>query len=368
VWAGQYNCNLRDFLTTRNEIASEISDKLRLRLSGPEHQQLSRRETANPEAYRHFLLGRHHLSKRTPDELRRAGDEFEQALSLDPRFALAHAGLADTYAILTFMEEQANPGLMLKARAAAERAVSLDNSLAEAHASLGLICYNTWRLGQAEREFKLAIQCNPNFPSAHQWYSITLTALGRRGESLKEMERAHDLDPVSPIIAVNLALTYLSLGQTDLAAKALEKARELDPNFLPLLHGTGLIRWRQQRFDEAIVEFQKALDASGLASRQLGWVGFAYGAAGKTNEARTVLAELDQRFLHSEATAFSLAIVCAGLGETNRAFELLERSLTGQSSTALFADSWFLEPLHADRRFADFLKRAGWPPHTQKGD
>jgi serine/threonine-protein kinase len=369
LWAGEYHRKLSDLLALRNEIAGEIADKLRLRLSDTDQQKLARRETVNAEAYRHFLLGRFHLGKRTADELQRAVDEFQEAVSLDPNFALAYAGLADTYNILAFVDGRAIPESVSKARASVERALQLDNSLAEAHASLGLIAYGDRRFAESERELNQAIQLNPNYPSAHHWYAITLTAVGRTNESLKEMQRAHELDPVSPVIAIGMATTYLTRGETDLAVKAMEQARELDPNFVPLLWTTGLMHLRQQRFAEAVADFQKAVDASGRASQQLGSLGFAYGAAGKTNEARAVLAELEQRFARGEASAFSLASVCVGLGETDQAFAWLEKSLPAHDpSIYYFANTWFLKPLRDDPRFSDFLKRAGLPPYPTRGN
>src|SRR5262249_44608678 len=208
-----------------------VIDKLRLKLSGDEQQRLARRDTKNAEAYQHYLRGRYFLGKRTADTLKKAIDEFQAAIDGDPHYALGYVGLADCYSLLEQTTGMPSSETAPKARAAADRALQIDDSLAEAHTASARIYQASWRWPEAESENKRAISLNPNYPTAHQWFAAYLRTRLRFDEAMSEIKRAQGLDPLSPIIGANAAFAYLLKNDLNSAIAQDKKVLELDPNF-----------------------------------------------------------------------------------------------------------------------------------------
>jgi len=313
IWGEQYNRKLADALAVQQEISREISGRLRTKLTGEEQKQLSRRETTNAEAYQFHLKGRYYWNRRTADGLKKAIEQFQQAVGKDPAYALAYAGLADCYALLEEYAGTPSSQTLPKARAAALRALQIDDSLAEAHTSLGYINEHSWQFAEAEKEFKRAIELNPSYPTGHHWYSTHLRMLGRLDESMAEIQRAQQLDPLSPIIGVNVGNIRIVKGDLDAAVEELKKTIELDLNFAVGRSFLGLAYLKQGNEQEAIASLQKGVELSDKSSEQLSFLGYGYGAVGKRAEAIAILRELEDRHSKRESPAIFPAAVYAGL-------------------------------------------------------
>jgi len=228
LWGEQYHWRMAELLVVQQEMAREIAEKLRLRLSGEERKQLTKRETSDPEAYRLYLKGRYYWNKRSAEGNKQAIEQFRQAIDRDPNYALAYVGLADCYLLLEKYTGAPSSETFPKAKAFAERALQLDDSLAEAHTSLGDINTSMWQFREAETEFRQALTLNPNYPTAHHWYSIYLRVMGRSDEAAAEIQRAQELDPLSPMISYNIALLYLLRGDLKAAIAQCQKIIELE--------------------------------------------------------------------------------------------------------------------------------------------
>jgi TolB-like protein/Flp pilus assembly protein TadD len=363
VWGERYERKLSDALAVQQEISREITDRLRLRLSGEEQRQLTRRDTANPEAYQFYLKGRYYWNKRTAENIRKAMEQFQQAADKDPNYALAYVGLADCYSLLEIYAGTPAGDTLLKAKAFAQRALQLDGSLAEAHTSLAFADTSLWQWEEAEAEFKRAIKLDPNYPTAHQWYSTLLRGMGRLDESLAETKRAQQLDPLSLIIGQNLAMAYLSLGDVTSSIGQSKRVIDLDPAFPRGHWALGLAYLKQERRSEAIAELQKAVELSGGERELLSHLGYGYAISGKGAAALAILKELQEKYQKHEALAQDVAAIYAGLGDKDQAFAWLEKDF-GTSSGQLARVRWELpfESLYSDPRFADLLRRMGLKP------
>ena len=362
IWGEQYNRKLADALEVQQEISREISERLRTKLSSEEEKQLTRRDTSNPKAYGFYLKGRYYWNKRTAGNIRRAMEQFQQAADTDPNYALAYAGLADCYSLLELYAGSPASETLPKAKAFAERALQLDNSLAEAHTSLGYTYDGLWQWRKAEDEFKRSIELNPSYPTAHQWYANLLLDEGRFDEALTESRRAQELDPISIVIGQNVAQTYLALGQLNAAIEQARKVIDLDPHY-PRGHSQlGLAYLKQGSSSEAIAELVKAVELAGRERRPLSDLGYGYAILGKRAEALAVLKELEAKFEKHEALGEDLAAVHGGLGNKDQAFTWLEKDFQAHSGN-LARIRWLaaFEPLRNDPRCADMLRRMGLP-------
>ena len=363
LWGEQYNRKLADALAVQQEISREISERLRTKLTGEEQRQLTRRETTNAEAYQFYLKGRYYWNRRTAGGLKKAIEQFQQAVEKDPTYALAYTGLADCYVPLEEYAGIPSNETLPKARAAALRALQIDNSLAEAHTSLGYVNTHSWQFGEAEKEYKRAIELDPNYPTGHLWYSIYLRAMGRLDEAMTENKRAQQLDPLSPIIATAVSILYILKGDLNAAIEELKRVMEFDPNF-PLAHGyLGLAYLKQGREQEAMTELQKGVEASGKSSEHLSFLGYGYGAIGKRAEAIVVLRELEDRYARRESPAMFLAAVYAGLREKDQAVAWLERDFRARTGLLTFITFYpHYATLRDDPRYTDLLRRMGLRP------
>jgi eukaryotic-like serine/threonine-protein kinase len=363
VWGEEYERSVSEALSIKQAIAREVTEKLRLRLSGEQQQQLVRRETSNPEAFQFYLRGRFYWNKRTADGVKKAIAEFQQAIERDPNFALGYVGLADSYGVLEEYTGAPAGETLPKARAAVDRALQIDDSLAEAHTTLAFIHQQQWRWAEAEQEYKRAIALNRNYPTAHHWFGIYFRIKRQFDDSQREIKRAQELDPLSPIISNNVAMTYLVKNDINAAIQQWQRMIELDPNYPAARAFLGLSRLKQERYEEAHTEIQKAVELSGRASLYLRDLGYFYAVTGRRGEALQILKELEERYARRETIGQYLAAVYAGLGDRDQAFEWLERDFRERSGVLPHITWWFyFDDLRSDPRYADLVRRMGLEP------
>lgn len=367
VWGEQYDRKASELLAVKQELTRDISEKLRLRLGVEDEKRLTRGDAGNTEAYELYLRGRHFWNRRTGANIKKAMEHFQQAIDKDPNYALAYVGLADCYVVLEEYAGTPASETLPKARAALQRALQIDDSLAEAHASLGIIDYNSWNFSEAEREFRRAIELNSNYATAHHWYSAYIRLVkGRSDEAMAEIRQAQQLDPLSPIIGINVAAIHLMKGELDAAIEESKKVLELDPKFPEAHRALGFAYLRQGRYEEAIAELEKAVESSGRQSRCLANLGACYAVAGKKAETRAILKELEDKYDRREALGQNLANLYAALGDKERAFAYLEKDFQAGSGTlpgiAYEAGYNILrDALSSDPRWNDLLLRIGLP-------
>jgi TolB-like protein/DNA-binding winged helix-turn-helix (wHTH) protein len=364
LWAQEYDRELKDLLALQGEIAREIADEIQITLGDRKSIQAPTRPPLSPEnyeAYDLYLKGQYFWNKRTIEGLKRAIDYYQQAIAKDPNYARAYAGLADSYSLIPGYSSAPPSENLPKARAAALRALELDEGLPEAHTALALVVQNydyDWQT--AEKEFRHAIELNPNYATAHQWYAEHLMWQGRFDEALRESERARQLDPLSLIIATdNGAILYFS-RQYDRAIEKLRTVRELDPSF-PRAPGLLVSAYEQKgMFAEALAELEKWRhpypDSPWIWSEQA----YIYGRTGQQAQARQALAKLEllSRRQYLDPGAFLRAHI--GMGSEDQAFVWLEKAyaLHSQTLITLKVDPLY-DPLRSDPRFQELLHRAG---------
>jgi serine/threonine-protein kinase len=361
-WGEQYNRQNSDVFAIQEEIAGEITTKLRLKLSSEEKKRLIKRNTGNVEAYHLYLKGCYFWNKYTEEGLRKAVEYFRRAIEAEPGYALAHTGLADSYLRLSnaYMPPRE---AMPKAKTAAQDAVEIDDSLAEAHSSLGVIKMvydHDWTNGG--REFERAIELNPGASLAHQRYGSYLMYMGRFDEALAEFRSALDIDPLSLQANVGIGAVLYLMCRYERAAHQIRKALELDQNYPPARMVLGRIYMQTENFPEAIAEFERVEQLDGEFHISLGCLAYAYAVWGKADEAKSVIAELKAIAKRRYVSPYSIAIIYAGLGARARALEWLERTYEDRSDWLV----WLrvgpeLDSLRTHPRFVDLLRRVGLP-------
>ena len=363
IWGQQYNRKVADALDVQQTISRVISERLRTELTGEEQKQLKKRDTSDPEAYRAYISGRYYWNKRTAGNVKKAMEQFQLAADKDPNYALAYVGLADCWVTLVEYAGASTSDSVRKAIGLAERALQLDPSLGEAHASLGW-SYGPglWQWEKSESEFRRAIELSPNYPTAHQWYGLLLRDLGRFDEAKVEIKRAQELDPVSLIIGQVAAQNYLIEGDTSRALQEAKRLAELDPNYPRGLEVLGWIYLKQGRNSEAVATLQKALAAGG-DRRILGSLGYMLATSGRKTEALNLLKEIQAKYERHEALAKDVAGVYAGLGDKDQVFVWLEKDFEARAGP-LSRIKWEFpfEPVRSDPHFADLLRRMGLKP------
>ncbi|MEO7658265.1 MAG: tetratricopeptide repeat protein, partial [Pyrinomonadaceae bacterium] len=288
-------------------------------------------------------------------------EQFKAATDRDPNYALAYVGLADCYAILPEYAGTPINETAPQAKAYAERAIAIDGQLAEPHASLGAVNQYLWRWTESEREFKRAIELNPNYATAYHWYCNLLEDLGRFDEAAVMIKRAQEIDPLSSIISMNVSIMYQLQSDHNASIENSLKLIDLDPSFSGAYRILGLSYLKQGRNAEAIASFEKAVELSNRAGVALMDLGYGYGVAGKHPEAIAIVKELKEKYARKEANGRHVAAVFAGLGDKDNAFEWLEKDFQtkGDLTTIRWAISY--EPLRDDPRFKDLLKRMNLP-------
>jgi serine/threonine-protein kinase len=361
IWGEQYDRKATDLLSVQREIASEIISNLRLKLSGAEQGRVTKHYTENPEAYQLYLKGRFYWNKRTGDAAKKAVEYFQQAIQIDPNYALAYAGLADAYQLLTLFADRSPAESFPKAKEMAKRALELDETLAEAHTSLAstLFFYDR-NYPEAEREYRRAIQLNPNYATAHHWYGVTyLAKMERFEEAIAELKQAQELDPLSLPINADVGNTYIQARQYDKGIEQLRKTVEMDQNFYVAHMFLGMAYQMKGNFQDAIAEYQKARQLNDDPF-VLALLGDIYAVSGRKDEALKILDQLKQLSKQRFVYAYGVALVYVGLGDKDQAFQWLEKSFQDHEAriNRLKVDPLF-DRLRSDARYAELIHRIG---------
>ena len=361
IWSQQYNRKQTDLVSLQSDIARDVSNKLKSKLSGVDGQHVVRNGTAITEAYQLYLKGRYHYNKFTDEGYRKGIEYFKQATAMDPNYAQAYSGLADCYFGLSDQFEPPND-VMPKARVAAEKALALDDSLAEAHASLGLVkMFYDLKWAEAEGEFQRAIALNPNYANAHLFYSRLLVSAGRYDEAVSESELSTQIEPLSPVNSAYLGYVLVFAGRSDAAVGQLKKALELDNNYAITHYYLGSVYQKLGQFDKAITEYETALQLN-HNPRFMMALGNVYAAAGQREKAFRVLADLTEMKKEQYVSSYYLAAVYTGLNNKDQAFGLLDKAFDEHAdSLAGLKISVLLDNLRQDPRYTEMLKRLNLP-------
>jgi DNA-binding winged helix-turn-helix (wHTH) protein/TolB-like protein/Flp pilus assembly protein TadD len=367
LWTDTYDEKLADIFAVQDAISEQVTHSLAVRLSVEEERQLTKRYTNNTEAYQIYLRGRYLWNRRTEDAIRKSIEYFQQAIALDPDYALAYSGLADAYWILSSFDPAGGIALLPQSRTAALKAVALDDTLAEAHTSLGIVKeFYELDFTSAEREYRRAIELNQSYASAHHRYGFFLNRMERIEEAHAEFRRALELDPFSLPINVDAARPFFRSGDYERAIGQLQKAIEIDPNY-PRAHNI-LANWYAQmgRYDEAVAEAKKAAALSAPALKPDGppqgtyQLAYIYAKAGRAGDARRMLEELEKRPDRRNDQLYFQALAHAALGDRERAFALIEELYNTRSLELLGLKgdpAW--DDLRGDARFRELLQRFG---------
>jgi eukaryotic-like serine/threonine-protein kinase len=361
LWAESYDRDLRDVLPLEDDVAHAIADEIRIKLTPQEQVRLAWAHPVDPEVQELYLKGRYYWNERTPEALEKGLEYFKQAIAKDPGYALAYAGLADSYILLGNLGTLELDVAVPAAKAAAKKALELDDRLAEAHASLGIVSlydHLNWR--ESEMELKRAIELNPNYASAYQWYASTLAVIGRPVDVVRNAKHAQELDPLSPIINSYLGRAYYLSRDYDAAVRQCQMTLEMDPDFAVAHLFLGEAFTQKGRHKEAIAEVRSAVGLSKQSPAMVAVLAYTYAAASERDDALSVLRRLLEPAKRRFVSSADIAAIYAGLGEKDQAFKWLERAYDEGS---LWSISLKLDPsldgLRSDPRFADLLRRAG---------
>jgi eukaryotic-like serine/threonine-protein kinase len=364
LWGERYSRKLSDIIALQDDISREISEKLRLKLSGPERRQLAKRYTENSEAYQLYWKGRYYWNKRRPEDIREAIRYFQQAIELDPNYALAYTGLADCYVLgnlLQLSPKEAMPVAIEKT----SRALQIDPELAEAHTSLAKIKLSyEWDWAGAESEFRRALELKPGYATAHQWYGVYLSEMGRHDESLEQRKRALELDPLSLSISTGVGRAYFWARRYDESISHLQTSLERDPRYADTHWSFGLAYEQKRMYDEAVAAYQRAISLSKTAEfpdgkpEMIAALGHAHAAAGRRDEALRIIDRLRELVSRQDyVSPYSIALIHVALNEEGPAFDWLDRAYRerDESFIHLKVDPR-LDRLRADPRFDEMLR------------
>jgi len=369
IWSEQYNREQTDLVALQSEIAREVSQKLRIRLSGAEEQRVAKTYTANPEAYQLYLQGLYHWHKRTPEDIRKSIALFQQATEKDPSYAQAYAGLALAYGVLPFnstMTQQQIKENRIKERAALSKAQELDDSLPEVHLELAAFKEaNDWDFAAAEAEYKRAIELNPNYATARQWYSEFLSFMGRHEEAFAQINKAHEIDPFSRSVNANIGLRFYEARRFDEAIAQYKKVIEMEPNY-PIVHAFLAHAYEAKGLNsEAIAEIRTAdilleKDSTESSERKAAAFTQALKTGGAQGYWRKHLELSLKEYEQGYETAFGIAVNYARLGDRDLAFEWLEKSFAAheENMVGIKANPAF-DGLSSDPRFQNLVRRIG---------
>jgi serine/threonine-protein kinase len=359
IWGNKYDRKSSGLVSLQSEIAGDVATKLKAKLSGMDQAKITKVTTTNPEAYQLYLKGRYQWNKRTGESLKQAVEFFNQAVEKDPTYALAYSGLAESYVLFPNYSVAFPLDSMPKAKAAALRAIELDDSLAETHSALG-IYYSTfaWNLVAAEKEFRRGIELNPNYADAHQQFGVEcLTATGRFDEAIAESRRAEELDPVSTIISADFGTVLFRARRFDEAIAQLHRAVALDPNFFVSRWYLGQVYHSKGQYAEAVVEYKKALALNDNPFVKALLVS-SLAKSDKRDEAVKLLGELQLDATRRVVSSASLALAYSAIGEKDKAFTLLDKEVADRNSRPrFFGVNPLWDDLRDDPRFAELVKR-----------
>jgi serine/threonine protein kinase/Tfp pilus assembly protein PilF len=362
IWGQQYSRKAADIFALQGELAKDMTSMLRMRLSGEDEKRMAKSYTANPEAYQDYLKGSYWLKKNTEEGMHKGIEYFQEAIAKDPSYALAYDGLATCYSALTPLGFVSPKETFPRAKEAALKALEIDDTLAEAHASLGSIkAEYDWDWSGGEKEFQRAIELKPSYGEAHRAYGVALRQMGRLEEAIAEHKRALELDPLSLIINRALGLAFYELRQYDQAIEQERKTLELEPNFIPALDTLGMAYVQKSMYREGMAEFEKLLAISPGNLLGLSDLGYAYAVAGRRAEAQKVLDQLNEHSKENYVPAMLRARIYAGLGEKDKAIEWLEKGYGDRAITNIKVNPE-VDPLRSDPRFADLLRRMNLQP------
>ncbi|HEY2974826.1 MAG TPA: tetratricopeptide repeat protein [Pyrinomonadaceae bacterium] len=358
IWGEQYDRKVSDLLATQREIASEITQRLKLKLSR-EEQGLTKHYTENNEAYQFYLKGRFYWNKRTETDLKKGIEYFRQAVEADPKFALAWAGLADSYSLLPVYSETPTNEVRGRIRQAATTALELDPNLAEAHTSYARLLFDyEWNFAEAEKEFRKAIELNPNYATAHHWFSLLLSVRQRREEAFKEITRALEIEPLSRILNNDYGQKLFNDGQTDQAIDQFKKTLELYPDFATAHSNLALALAKAGKYQEAVNEQNQAIALAGRKSLLIAQMGYIYGVMGNRREAEKLLEELLER--KERVGNYYVSIIYAGLGDKNKVFEYLEKAYQQRELLVPYITIYsYFDFLRGDPRYQDLITSIG---------
>ena len=363
LWAQCYNRDIGNILALQSNVAQAIAREIEIKLAPPEQRRLESVSSVDPQAYEAFLKGRYLWNKRTVETLQKSIECFEKAIQIDPSYAAAHAGLADSYLTLQDDGYLSTLEATVKAKRAAGKALRMDETLAEPHISLAHAHFHLFNWSVAEREFIRGIELNPSYATAHFYYANYLLAVGRTEEAVAEARRALTLDPVSLPTQSNMAMMFYGARQYDQSIDQSLKALEMDSNFVRSHEDLGRAYEQKGMYGQAITEFQKALALSGRGTAYIASLAHGYALAGKRSEATRLLQELKQISSKKYVSPYALALASVGLGNIDEALDWLEKGYLERSAALPFLKvNPRLAPLHADPRFQDLLRRIGLPP------
>ena len=363
LWGEQYNRKLTDVVAIQEEIAQQISDRLRLSLTGNEKKRLSKKPTLDAEAYQDYLRGRFYWNKRTPDAVRKGIEYFHQAIERDPNYALAHVGLADSYNILGFYSYGAPRDVFPKAKAAASRALGIDATLTDARASLGYVrLYYEWDWPGAEKDFQAVLQQNPTYTTGYLYYGNYLCVMGEFAGSAAAFEKGRELDPLSLIINTGVGWALYFARQYEEAIGSLRRTLEIDANFVLARAVLGLSYLQLGRVQEALSELQAASDLSGASPFYRALLGHGFASTGNSAEARNILLQLQEQSTHFYVSSFCAAEIYVGLGQIEHAIQSLEKAYEDRARELVMLNiEPRFDPLRSDARFQNLLARMHFP-------
>jgi len=363
LWAQSYEGELQDTLALQNRVARAIAEQIQVTLNPREVAALEKSKKVNPEAYEAYLKGRYFWNKRSGESLKKAIDYFEHAIGVDPDYARAYSGLADSYALLGDWEygilspQDAFP----RAKAAATKALALDDNLSEAHTSLAFILdLYDWGWASAEKEYKHALALNPGYATAHHWYAWHLIVMARNDEGIAELKKAEALDPLSLIISSDLADALCIAHRYDESLEQSQKTIELDPQFAVAHYQLGQALEQKHKHDEAITEFRRAIELAGGNTTFESNLASAYAVSGRKEEAMKIVKDLETRQSQDSSTDASIALIYVGLGDNDRAMIWLDRAYQARFNPSILMRPVF-DPLRSAPRFQDLLHRIGLP-------
>jgi TolB-like protein/DNA-binding winged helix-turn-helix (wHTH) protein/tetratricopeptide (TPR) repeat protein len=363
IWAQSFEGDLRNTLVLQSSVARAIAEQIRATVTEQERAALQNSKPVNPIAYEAYLKGRYFINKRTGDGLKKAIEYFSHAIESDPTYAAAYSGLADAYGLsgdwkFGVLSPQ---DAFSKAKAAATKALALDDNLAEAHASLAFVSdLYGWDWETAETEYKRAIKLDPGYATAHQWYSWHLMMMGRTSEGILELAKAESLDPLSLIICADMADAFCVARRYDEAVLKSKKTLEMDPNFAVGHYELGQALAQKNLHDAAIVEFQRAIELSGHSGAFDSYLGYAYARSGRKEEAIKIVDDLRDRHDQNPSTDADIALIYVGLGDRDQAIIALNNAYEARFKASILLRPAF-DPLRTDARFKDLLRRIGLP-------
>jgi TolB-like protein/Tfp pilus assembly protein PilF len=365
LWSAQYDRKLGDIFAIQDEISSEISERLRLKLTRAEKRRLTKRQTGDVEAYRLYLKGLHQLNRWTEDGFYKAIEHFQQAVEKDPSYALAHAALAHVYVLLGWNSYLPPKDAFPKGKMAAMEALRLDPDLGEGYTPLAAaLCFYDWQWQEAQIEFKRSLALNPAYPTANHWYAEYLMTMGRHVEGIARMKNSEELDPFSLIISVAIGWAFYMARQYDDAIDQLRRTNELEPNFAVTHWVLGLLLRRMGRYEMAITEGEKGVKLSGGSPLMSAALAQTFGTAGRRSQAVEILDELTRLTKQKYVAPYFFAGIYAGLREDEHAIEYLEKSYDEHSHWLVYLHiDPSMDTLRSNPRFQCLLRRIGLPLH-----